>query len=97
MILAEPELALRTAIVFVRVPDTNDWYAGVFAGAAIRLRRNTMPGDNPYSLWLGGGRLLELLALPAAWTVDSGRCGGPRVYVRPADRPRIRLSCNKTR
>ncbi|WP_146101075.1 hypothetical protein [Nocardia nova] len=53
--------------MFARVPGEHDWYTGQLAGQAIRMRRNTMPGDNPYSVHLGADRFLELAALPPSW------------------------------
>ncbi len=60
--------ALTTPLIWEVDPEDVGWLRAEFEGEHIFLRINNFPDRNLYSLWLGGGRYLELDDMPAAWT-----------------------------
>lgn len=63
---------LAAELVWEVDPDDLAWLRTQYHCDYLYLRMNDFPDENPYSLWLGDGKFLELDDLPARW-----RHGGP--------------------
>ena len=58
---------LSAPLVWTVDPDEIAWLRAEFEDDYLYLRMNSFPDNNPYSLWLGDGRYLELDDMPATW------------------------------